>query len=272
MPPNQALQRAAIGIKCSAAGDLASCSPQCQRARVLEGRRAVAELSSYAALCTRLLAFLVLSLPAFAHSQERVIGLIEIPPLYPQEVSWDIELPVGTVVLRSAPSSSASVVLDVRNRRQVASAEHGYEEASARVYELAYADKDGAWFKLKYQDADKSGFGWFKAGETNQFHLTEDLLSEHMSYMTDSWDGRLRESPSSDAAATPVPKRWEGSHASARLITMWGSREDLWYLVAVMRGGNCSEPSEPPEVLATGWVPASTQTGDSPIWYYSRGC
>jgi hypothetical protein len=46
VPPNQALQRAAIGIKCSAAGDLASCSPQRQLARVLEGRRAVAELSS----------------------------------------------------------------------------------------------------------------------------------------------------------------------------------------------------------------------------------
>jgi hypothetical protein len=47
MPPNQALQRAAIGIKCSAAGDPASRSPRRQRARVLEGRRAVAELSSY---------------------------------------------------------------------------------------------------------------------------------------------------------------------------------------------------------------------------------
>jgi hypothetical protein len=46
VPPNQALQRAAIGIKCTAAGDLASRSPQRQRARVLIGRRAVAELCS----------------------------------------------------------------------------------------------------------------------------------------------------------------------------------------------------------------------------------
>src|SRR5690606_16697078 len=46
MPPNQALQRAAIGIKCSAAGDLASRSPQPRRARVLQRRRAVAELGS----------------------------------------------------------------------------------------------------------------------------------------------------------------------------------------------------------------------------------
>ena len=44
--PNQALQRAALGIKCSAAGDLPSRSPQRWRARVLVGHRAVAELSS----------------------------------------------------------------------------------------------------------------------------------------------------------------------------------------------------------------------------------
>jgi hypothetical protein len=43
---NQALQRAAIGIKCSAAGDLGSCLHQLGRARVLQGQRAVAELSS----------------------------------------------------------------------------------------------------------------------------------------------------------------------------------------------------------------------------------
>jgi hypothetical protein len=44
--PNQALQRAAIGIKCPAAGDRASRPPQRWRARVLQRRRAVAELSS----------------------------------------------------------------------------------------------------------------------------------------------------------------------------------------------------------------------------------
>src|SRR5690606_25346783 len=44
--PNQALQRAALGIKCLAAGDPALRSPQRWRARVLNGRRAVAELSS----------------------------------------------------------------------------------------------------------------------------------------------------------------------------------------------------------------------------------
>jgi len=45
-PPNQALQRAAIGIKCAAAGDRASCFPQRWRARVLQGHLAVAELGS----------------------------------------------------------------------------------------------------------------------------------------------------------------------------------------------------------------------------------
>ena len=46
VPPNSALQRAAFDIKCSAAGDLGSCISQRRRARVLQCRRAVAELSS----------------------------------------------------------------------------------------------------------------------------------------------------------------------------------------------------------------------------------
>jgi hypothetical protein len=46
MPPNDALQRAACGIKCPAAGGRASCTHERLRARVLKCRRAVAELYS----------------------------------------------------------------------------------------------------------------------------------------------------------------------------------------------------------------------------------
>jgi hypothetical protein len=46
VPPNSALQRTAIGIKCSAAGDQRHRAPSRWRARVLSCRRAVAELGS----------------------------------------------------------------------------------------------------------------------------------------------------------------------------------------------------------------------------------
>jgi hypothetical protein len=44
--PNQALQRAAISIKCLAAGGRTKSAHERRRARVLMRRRAVAELSS----------------------------------------------------------------------------------------------------------------------------------------------------------------------------------------------------------------------------------
>jgi hypothetical protein len=44
--PNSALQRAAIGIKCSAAGGRARSAPERWRARVLQWHLAVAELGS----------------------------------------------------------------------------------------------------------------------------------------------------------------------------------------------------------------------------------
>ena len=46
VPPNSALQRAAFGIKCSAAGGRAQSAHERWRARVLRGQRAVAELGS----------------------------------------------------------------------------------------------------------------------------------------------------------------------------------------------------------------------------------
>jgi hypothetical protein len=46
--PNLALQRSAGHIKCSAAGGRAKSAHERWRARVLRGRRAVAELGSYA--------------------------------------------------------------------------------------------------------------------------------------------------------------------------------------------------------------------------------
>jgi len=46
VPPNSALQRAAFGIKCSAAGGRAKSAHERWRARVLRGHLAVAELGS----------------------------------------------------------------------------------------------------------------------------------------------------------------------------------------------------------------------------------
>ena len=46
LSPNQALQRAALGIKCQAAGDQALRSPRHLSARVLQRHLAVAELGS----------------------------------------------------------------------------------------------------------------------------------------------------------------------------------------------------------------------------------
>jgi hypothetical protein len=46
MTPNSALQRTAIGIKCSAAGGRAKSAHERWRARVLRGHLAVAELGS----------------------------------------------------------------------------------------------------------------------------------------------------------------------------------------------------------------------------------
>jgi hypothetical protein len=270
LSPNNPMQRTGTH-KVPGRGRSMLMQSQVRLARVLNRQRAVADGGRYAALPSWFLMLLMALASSSCWSQERLIGLVEIPMVYPQETSWDIELPLGAVVLRKDPSDKASVVANIRNRKQLASAEHDYEQASAEAYGVAYGREGGVWYKLKYQSSPGTWhFGWMKAAIDNRLHLVEQLLGKYMSYMTDEWDGRVHDGPDTSAPARTVPKSWDGSHASAKLISMWGQGTGVWYLVAIMRGGACS--GTPAEIVSTGWVPARTESGQSPIWYYSRGC
>lgn len=210
----------------------------------------------------------VLLIPSAA-AQERIIGLVEIPALHRQVNEGGVDAPIEPVGLHARPARDSDVAVVVRDRQQLESREHGYEQVSAAVYERVYALTGGLWYRLRYEAGGDAGYGWLEHTDGVQYRETSALVTGGLAYLTVDWDRRLWARPMADAdfRSLDLP----GTAPGVKVIDVFtapGSAEP-WYLLAVVTGV-CS--GEPIEVLTTGWVPAYAESGANNVWFYSRGC
>jgi len=230
-------------------------------------QRAAAELRRYAAQIVRTLALLLVLLPASVMAQGRIIGLVEIPALHSRLNSGLPDVTIGPVTLFAEPNQAAEVAIVVRNRKQLESREHGYEQISAAVYGVEGDPRGFSWYRLRYIDADEPIFGWLNQADAGEYRDVHMLIGSGLAYLTNEWDRRIYEKPRSDAPARTV----DGLEPTpgVRIIDVHSEGGERWYLLALVRG-SCT--GDPLEVLATGWVPAYAGTGGNTVWYASRGC
>lgn len=214
------------------------------------------------ALCAALL------LPA-AVAQERIIGLVEIPALHRQVNEGGIDAPSEPVALRVQPVRDSGVAIVVRERRQLESREHGYEQVSAAVYERVYALTGDVWYRLRYEAAGDAGDGWLEHADGMQYRETSVLVTGGLAYLTAEWDRRLWERPTAGAAFQSLDLPDIAPAVKVIDVFTPAGSEEPWYLLAVV-AGICT--GEPIEVITTGWVPAYAESGASNVWFYSRGC
>jgi hypothetical protein len=219
-------------------------------------------LTSALALCTLLLA-------VSAVAEERIIGLVEIPALHRQLNEGGPDAATATVSLRAQPARDSGVAIVVRDRREVESREHGYEQVSAAVYERVYPLAGGLWYRLRYEAEGDVRYGWLEHTDGVEYREVSSLLMRGLAYLTADWDGRLWERPS--AAASPRSLDLRDPSRSVKVIDVFIPRgsDEPWYLLAVVTGV-CS--GQPIEVVATGWVPAYVESGANSVWFHSRGC
>ena len=211
---------------------------------------------------------MALLIPASAWPQDRILGLLEVPALHEYVNAGGLDKSSGTITLRAEPSQSASVVLQVEDRRQLESREHDYEQVSAVVYGRDYPRSGGLWYKLKVIGGG-SRYGWVEHAAGMEFRTTYALVTSRMAHLSSDWDRRLRESPNLEAPSRILDL--QDDPPSARVIDSFNPRgtNETWYLIAVIRG-TCT--GEPVEIVATGWVPAYATNGGTTMWYFSRGC
>jgi hypothetical protein len=215
-----------------------------------------------------LLLFLTLA-PVLGIAQERIRGLVEIPALHGSVNSGGPDIAVGPVPLFAEPSQESAIAVVVLNRGQLESREHGYEQVSAAVYALEANAGGGLWYKLRHTVGERTVFGWLNQADAGNYRDLHSRVLDGLAYLTDEWNRRMFEAPRLDAPSRVFDGLEE--RPGARVIDVHYERggSEPWYLLALVRG-SCS--GEPLEIVATGWVPAYTDTGGNTVWYYSRGC
>jgi len=221
--------------------------------------------------------------PASAMAQQRpqVVGLLALPEVFgngpcdrftPQDVPLygapESARMVGVIRVDNASTDSNNggcegLSIGVHMTGTAASNplptnEYGYEEPGAIV--LA---RQGGWFLIRLA----TGSAWVRSSPRDTFHPLEQLLLDGLTYLTESWDGRL--APSAGAQGRQARREARSSQPSVRVIRSQQLRGELWFDLEVI-----TSPCEDPDVktLDRGWVPAHTASGEPVMWFYARGC
>jgi len=222
-------------------------------------------------------------LPASAVAQQRtrVVGLLALPEVFgngpcdrftPQDVPLygapDSARIVGVIRVDEGWTASSNggcegLKVGVHMTGTAASdplptKEYGYEEPGAVVL-----GRRGEWFLIRLG----AGSAWVRSSPRDTYHPLERLLLDGLTYLTETWDGRL--APSAGGAGRPARVEARSSQPTVRVIRSQQLRGELWFDLEVI-----SSPCEDPDVKALdrGWVPAHSMSGEPVIWFYSRGC
>ena len=223
----------------------------------------------------------VLPASVFAQPRPQVVGLLALPEVFGNG-ACDRFTPQD-VPLYGAPESTRMVGLIRVDQPSIASSSGGCEGLRVGVHmtgtaasdplptkEYAYEEsgaivlaRQGGWFLIRLA----TGSAWVRGSARDTFHPLEQLLLDGLTYLTESWDGRL--APSAGAQGRPAPVEAKSSQPSVRVIRSQQLRGELWFDLEVI-----TSPCEDPNVKALdrGWVPAHTTSGEPVVWFYSRGC
>ena len=215
------------------------------------------------------IALLIFLVPLASVAQDRIEGLVEIPALHGRVNSGTLDRATGPVPLFAEPSDESEVSIIVRDRRELESREHDYEQMSAVVYSHVWTS-NSSWYQLRYIGENEPVFGWLNRWNAGDYRTVSDLVSTGLTFFTDDWDRRIFELPSQDSPARSFEGLELRDRPSMRVADISYQNDEPWYLVVLMRGSVCGGGGT--EILGTGWVPAYTESGATTVWYYSRGC
>jgi hypothetical protein len=203
----------------------------------------------------------------------RVIGLVEVPSLFGE--SGDADRRNAAVMLFHEPSERSSAAATIRRREDFEVREHDYEMLSGVVH-----GRRAGWFLMRA----KGRFAWLSPRDAGEFRGYPQLVLTRLAYLTDAWDRALYDEPGGSIAARvpvqPDPSTgdpdwlWGSQAARPSNVSMVALREHAgeWWARVQVGPSICESETDPPPVVAEGWVPAYGKSGNPTLWFYSRGC
>jgi hypothetical protein len=213
---------------------------------------------------------------------EQIIGLLTVPQVFgssPCEKFKPRSMPVfstfgsgkSIAVLRvdkiwTFPNEGGCEGLDVRVHRygnpaieNLPSKEYEYEKSPAVVV----YEKRNNWYRIQLENWS----GWILASTENKFLSLIELLTSHTPYLTSAWDGRVWESPNKGAKHVTGAK----PGIAVRVFTSKSVDGKLWIEIQLPVEDDCGKRDSTITPMQ-GWVPAHSKSGDTALWFNSRGC
>ena len=162
---------------------------------------------------------------------------------------------VSVVVRRLADGSAERLPTD----------DSGYEEVRAVVYE-----QRENWFRIMIPH----GSAWIERTDSDgYFSYPEQLSGEaFLNYLRPGWDGKIWKNPGV-GTAEPAPAAWQ-SHGKdeipVRVLSTEIVKGEEWVRVVFENESCGTSLGNLPRL--EGWLPAYRSSGNTSIWFYSRGC
>lgn len=209
----------------------------------------------------RSLLLLTLFCTVVLHAQDRILGLVEIPALPGFE-----QLPAARlgIAVRAEPSVDSTILAELRGFDAIEFREHGYEARSAAVYKAEIIN-DAWWYNVRLVSGQR---GWISGENAGPVHWIEDLLEDSMTYLTESWDKKLR--LAAGKPASEFRMALDSREAAVVIADKTSIDGQIWLLVVVTESP--CEGGGDRAVLGAGWVPLYAADNSPNVWFYSRGC
>jgi hypothetical protein len=203
-------------------------------------------------------AILIVTWTAVATQREREAAAIAA---LPARDAKGVTIPPPLPANGAADSLLALVTAPADSLPYYETKEYDYEEPAITVYGSYHE-----WYLVGRPDGRRA---WIRAEAVGRFMHLEQLVPNRLNYLTQAWDGQLREEPGLAVLAAAVPIA-RGRETPANVLKARHDGTTLWFHVQVLDVSPCEGGT--PRVVATGWIPAWGTDHEVTAWFYSRGC
>ena len=214
-----------------------------------------------------------------------VVGLLSVPtimppnPCAPVKVGNSVPLylrpgdaaPIGELRVIRGPLGADAIASSCKDGPEVhvvlpgrsfpvATEEHAYEESSLVVTTASHG-----WYQIR--TGGEPGLLWLRHTSGSTYRNLAALFEHGMTYLTETWDGRLYTRPSGTSTVSHNGLPDEQGVVLYEMVRVAGAS---WARVTFIE--HCTDDKPPPR--PTGWVKIhAPKPSEVPVvWFYARGC
>lgn len=196
------------------------------------------------------------------------IGVLELPKVFGSRdpngpPGSRLSTPSEPIKIFFQPKKDALVLSVVHKPEALKTVEFDYEESGVVVYQ-----KNNGWYLIGLPHG--ASRGWVASRDAGTFHPIEELLVSGSAFLTKSWDGKIRNTPGLSVPGKAVDYSNTPFEQDIKVVEAKRIDDRLWLRVELLTPGRCKGMDV--KSIASGWIPAYSESGHLTAWFNARGC